>query len=99
MDYLEICLDFEQIEMCTEYQFRNLVHKSIEEKCFDYLNEEKNKKNKVKHIHYQKHELQKYLMPGKISNHQAKKQRIISQTLSHYLLATIPSCILIVTFM
>ena len=67
----------EQIEMCTEYQFRNLVQKSIEEKCFDYLVEEKNKKNKVKHIQYQKLELQKYLMPGKISNHQAKKNVLL----------------------
>jgi hypothetical protein len=74
LDYLEIWLDFEQIEMCTEYQFRNLVHKSIEEKCFDYLVEEK---NKVKHIQYQKHELLKYLMPGKISNHQAKKKFLL----------------------
>ena len=77
LEYLEIWLDFEQIEMCTEYQFRNLVQKSIEEKCFEYLIEEKNKKNKVKHIQYQKQELQKYLMPGKLSNHQAKKNFLL----------------------
>ena len=71
--YLEIWLDFEQIEMCSEYQFRNLVQKSIEEKCFEYLVNEKNKKNKVKHIQYQRLEIQKYLSPGRISNHQAKK--------------------------
>ena len=59
--------------MCSEYQFRNLVKKSIEAKCLEYLVEEKNKKNKVKHIQYQKLETQKYLMPGKITNHQAKK--------------------------
>ena len=45
----------------------------IDEKCFEYLICEKNKKNKVKHIKYEKHEIQKFLLPVKISNMQAKE--------------------------
>ena len=73
LEYLEICLDFEQIEMTSQYQFRNVIENEINKKCFDYLIAEKNKKNKVKHIQYEKLVMQKYLMPGKLSNHQAKE--------------------------
>ena len=56
---LEIFLDFDQIKMATSQQFRTMVDKFIHEKCFEDLIEEKNKKNKVKHIQYDKHEIQK----------------------------------------
>ena len=66
-------LDFDQIEMATQYQFENLVEKEIEKRCFQYLIEEKKKRNKVKHIKHEKSELQSYLMPGNHSTHQAKQ--------------------------
>jgi hypothetical protein len=49
------------------------VDGKIDEKCFEYLICEKKKKNKVKHIKYEKHEIQKFLLPGKISNIEAKE--------------------------
>ena len=52
LEYLEIHLDFDQIEMATDFQFRNLVEKAVEKKCLEYLTEEKIRKNKVKHIQH-----------------------------------------------
>ena len=73
LEFLEIFLDFDQIEMTSQFQFKSFVEKAIDKKCFEYLIEEKNKKNKVKHINYKKLELKNYLMPGKISIQQAKE--------------------------
>jgi hypothetical protein len=73
LETLDIYLDFDQIKQATRQQFKTFVDNSIEEKCFNYLIDEKNKKKKVKHIKYEKHEIQKYLLPGKISNTQAKE--------------------------
>ena len=73
LEKLEIFLDFDQIKTATSQQFRTMVDKFINEKCFEDLIEEKNTKNKVKHIQYDKHEIQKYLAPGDISNTQAKQ--------------------------
>ena len=72
LDFLEIRLDFDQIEMCTEAQFRRLVDQSIEKKCLEYLIAEKNKKRKVKHIDFKKLEIQEYLLPSLLSMSQAK---------------------------
>ena len=47
-EYLEICLDFDQMKMTSQYQFGNVIEKEINKKCFDYLIAEKNKKNKVR---------------------------------------------------
>ena len=73
LEKLEIFLDFDQIKTATSQQFRTMVDKFINEKCFEDLIEEKNTKNKVKHIQYDKHEIQKYLAPGDIGNTQAKQ--------------------------
>ena len=73
LETLEIYLDFDQIKEATRQQFKSFVDKAINEKCFNYLIDEKNKKNKVKHIQYYEHETQEYLLPGKISNKQAKE--------------------------
>ena len=49
------------------------MEKSIDDKCLEYLVKEKNKKQKVKHIPFEKLEIQNYLLPGKISLHQARQ--------------------------
>ena len=67
----------DQIKMTTENQFKTLVENAIEEKCFEYLVNEKNKKQKVKHIQYEKLEIQNYLLPGKISILQAKQKFLL----------------------
>jgi hypothetical protein len=79
LEYLEIHLDFDQIEMSSKQEFKTLVEKSLDEKCFEYLTMEKNKKNKVKHIQYEKFEIQKYLLPSKISIHQAKQMFLLKK--------------------
>ena len=43
LEFLEICLDFDQIERKLQYQFGKLVENEIEKKLFQYLSEEKNK--------------------------------------------------------
>ena len=58
LETLEIYLDFDQIKEATRQQFKSFVDKAINEKCFNYLIDEKNKKNKVKHIQYYEHETQ-----------------------------------------
>ena len=58
--------------MSTEAQFKRLVDSSVEEKCLEYLNAEKNKKSKVMHINYKKLETQSYLLPSMMSMTQAK---------------------------
>ena len=73
LEILEIHLDFDQIKQATRQQFKSFVDEAINEKCFNYLIGEKNKKKKVKHIQYSKHETQKYLLPGEISNTEAKE--------------------------
>ena len=73
LEELEIVLDLDQIEMTTVNQFKTMVEKAIDEKCLAYLVKEKNKKQKVKHIQFEKLETQKYLLPAKISIHQAKQ--------------------------
>ena len=73
LEDLEIVLDLDQIEMTTENQFKTMVEKAIDEKCIEYLVKEKNKKEKVKHIQFKKLEAQNYLLPTKMSIHQAKQ--------------------------
>ena len=58
LEELEIVLDVDQIEMTTENHFKTLVEKSIDDKCLEYLVYEKNKKQKVKHIPFEKLELE-----------------------------------------
>ena len=60
LEELEIVLDIVQIEMITENQFKTLVEKSIGDKYLEYLVKEKNKKQKVKHIQFEKIEIQNY---------------------------------------
>ena len=72
LEYLEIYLDLEQIREASKDQFKTLVEKSIETKCFEYLLEEKNKLKKVSHIIYKKFETQKYLLPSSLTPTEAK---------------------------
>ena len=69
----DILVDIDHIEKSSENQFNNLVENAINEKCYEYLLTEKNKKNKVKHIEYSFHKLQKYLQPGKLNVHEGRK--------------------------
>ena len=73
LEELEIVLDVDHIQMTTENQFKTLVEKAIDDKCLEYLEKEKNKKQKVKHIQFDKLEMQNYLHPGLITTHQAKQ--------------------------
>ena len=72
LEYLEIFLSFENIQYASSYQFKALIEKAIDEKCFSYLDSEKKQKSKVSHIQYNKHTIQEYLKDNRISN-QLKK--------------------------
>ena len=69
LEYLEIYLTLEQLKASSLEQFRTLVEDSIDEKVFEYLIEDKNKKDKskVSHLRYKNHSMQSYLKSRNIS--------------------------------
>ena len=69
LEYLEIYLTLEQLKASSIEQFRTLVEDSINEKVFEYLIEDKNKKDKskVSHLRYKNHSMQSYLKSRNIS--------------------------------
>ena len=72
LEFLEIMLTSDQIKMCSKQQFKTLVNSSIEEKCLNYLNKEKEKLSKVGHVSHSELKLQNYLQPNKCNNNIAK---------------------------
>ena len=73
LEELEIFIDEDDIKKCSEYEFKHLVDKAVEELCLKYLIVEKNKRQKVKHIKFNKLKTQSYLLPGKLSIQESKK--------------------------
>ena len=69
LEYLEIYLTLKQLKASSLEQFRTLVEDSIDEKVFEYLIEDKNKKDKskVSHLRYKNHSMQSYLKSRNIS--------------------------------
>ena len=58
--------------MCSKEQFKTLGYSSIEERCINYLNKDKEKLSKVGHISHNELKLQNYLQPNKCNNNLAK---------------------------
>ena len=57
----------EDLKKMKKYKLKKMIKKAIKTKAFQYLQLEKNKKKKIKNIHYTNLELQQYLKTDKIS--------------------------------
>ena len=69
---LNISYTFEEIKQMSKEQFRKIVSESVQLQSFKYLNEKKLTQSKIKHIKYEKLQMQEYLKPNRISNNLAK---------------------------
>ena len=67
LSHLQICETFEEIKKMSQLQFRKLVTRRIKEYSFHYLMNKKEKLDKVRHIKYEKLEIQPYLLPNQDS--------------------------------
>ena len=72
IEELGIKESLEEIKSMSIFKFRRIVVKAVRQKTFKDLNNLKNSHNKVKHIEYEKFEMQKYLKNPALSNHEAK---------------------------
>ena len=61
---LDIDLSFKEIESMSKFTFKKLVKEKIKSAAFVYLEEQKNKQEKIKDIPYSKLEMQTYLADG-----------------------------------
>ena len=70
LESLEIYLTFDHIKEASQHLLKKVVEEAIAEKAFEYLINEKNKKEKgkVAQIQYKNHEIQEYLTTKSISN-------------------------------
>ena len=59
-------LTFPEIKKMKKYKLKKIVKKALKKKAFEYLQVEKNRKNKIKNIQYSTLELQQYLKTDKI---------------------------------
>ena len=72
LETLNISLTEDEIETCTEYSFKKIVNSAIKKEAFAYLNKLKDSHSKVKHIAYDKHQMQEYMMSPSIPADLAK---------------------------
>ena len=61
---LDIQLSFEEIESLSNFRFKKLLKEKSRVAGFNYLNSEKRKQSKIMNIHYEKLEIQEYLLSG-----------------------------------
>ena len=61
---LDINLSFEEIESMSKFTFKKLVKGKTKSAAFSYLEEQKNKQEKIKDIFYYNLEMQEYLSDG-----------------------------------
>ena len=59
---LDINLSFEEIASLSNFRFKKLLKEKSKVAGFNYLNSEKRKQTKIMNIHYEKLEMQKYLL-------------------------------------
>lgn len=70
-DY-EITESIEEIKIMSKFKFRKIVVNAVRTKTFQDLIKLKDSHSKVKHIVYEKFEMQKYLKSDALSNYEAK---------------------------
>ena len=61
---LDIQLSFEDIASLSNFRFKKLLKEKSRVAGFNYLNSEKRKQSKIMNIHYEKLEIQEYLLSG-----------------------------------
>ena len=61
---LDINLSFDEIESMSKFTFKKLVKCKAKSAAFSYLEEQKNKQEKIKDIFYSNLEMQEYLSDG-----------------------------------
>ena len=72
LESLNITLTEDEIEKCSEFSFKKIVNTAIRKEAFSYLLTLKNSHSKVKHISYETHKMQEYLMSPNITADLAK---------------------------
>jgi hypothetical protein len=63
MEVLDLCFTLDQIQSMSKSILKITVDNAVRRKAFSYLNDQKSKLKKVKHITFQKLEKQEYLRP------------------------------------
>jgi hypothetical protein len=61
---LDISLNFEEIEKLSDRKFKKLLKEKSKVAAFNYLKKEQSKQTKIMDIHYDKLEIQEYLLCG-----------------------------------
>jgi hypothetical protein len=77
LESLNLSYNFSQIQSFTKTQFKKIVSDAITMAAFNYLNSEKLKLSKIKHIKFDSLKMQPYLLP------QSKLTQIESQFMFH----------------
>ena len=72
LDTLDLKITLSDIENMSKWKFKKLVKEKASLAALDYLIAQKNRQTKIKHIGYEKLELQQYLMDGNKSIHTSK---------------------------
>ena len=69
---LNITLTEDGIQKCSAYSFKKLINTAVQKEAFAYLIRLKNSHSKVKHISYEKYQMQEYMMSPSIPADLAK---------------------------
>ena len=80
LEDLQIMIDFEQIKILSNFQFKSFLKKIIAEKALSHLNDIKSKHSKVLHIEHKRLKIQEYLQPKNVVNIQSTKFLLQART-------------------
>ena len=72
LEKIKLDLTLETIKLMSKEEFQKVVKNAINKTAFAYLNVEKQKRDKVKHIEHRYLKLQPYLCPGNLNIREAK---------------------------
>ena len=76
-------LNFEEIKLMSNYSFKNLVKDKMQKYALKYLNAEKEKQDKIKHLYFSELKLQDFLCSEKVERPRLSKlfHNLIAQTI------------------
>ena len=72
LNTLKISTPINELAKIPENSYMKMINDKVEKAAWDYLNDEKEKHDKVKHIVHSKVEMQKYLRPNSLTNEESK---------------------------